>query len=183
MKQVMTMQPAAMQPMIHTGRALCVAGAIAGRHPAAQQRGVALFIALVVLLMITVLGIEGMQTTTLGERMAASVRDRDLAFQAAEAALREGEFVVSGLQVGDVALLFSVNANGRYLARTAATDDEWWQDADWTSASSTDYTEVSADFQVAGVRSQPRFIIEHVTTLLSQEDLLNISNLGTSTLR
>ena len=68
-----------------------------------RQQGVALFIALVVLLIITILGISGLQTTTLEERMAASARDRDIAFQAAEAALAQAEIFVNGIGVTGLA--------------------------------------------------------------------------------
>jgi type IV pilus assembly protein PilX len=75
-----------------------------------SQRGVALFLALVVLLIITVLGVSGLQTTTLEERMAANARDRDLAFQAAEAALIDAERFLNSAVLGEFA-----NNNGRYL--------------------------------------------------------------------
>ncbi|MCC5872074.1 MAG: hypothetical protein JJU22_06730 [Gammaproteobacteria bacterium] len=84
----------------------------ARRHDA--QRGMALFLALVVLLIITVLGVSGLQTTTLEERMAANSRDRDLAFQAAEAALLDAERFLNSAVVGN----FN-NANGRYLINAA----------------------------------------------------------------
>lgn len=74
-----------------------------------QQRGMALFLSLVILLIITILGVSGLQTTTLEERMATNARDRDLAFQAAEAALRDAERFLQVAVLGD----FS-NANGRY---------------------------------------------------------------------
>lgn len=74
-----------------------------------QQRGVVLFLALVVLLIITILGVSGLQTTTLEERMAANSRDRDLAFQAAEAALVDAERMLSSATLPPFA-----NATGRY---------------------------------------------------------------------
>lgn len=56
-----------------------------------RQQGMALFISLILLLLMTMIGVTAMQTTTLQERMAGGTRDVNLAFQAAEAALREGE--------------------------------------------------------------------------------------------
>lgn len=55
------------------------------------QAGAVLPIALIILLIISLLAVAGMSDTTLQERMAGSMRDRDIAFQAAEAALRQGE--------------------------------------------------------------------------------------------
>lgn len=57
----------------------------------ASQRGSALIIALVFLLAMTLIGVTAMQGTTQQESMAGNMRDRNLAFQAAEAALRGGE--------------------------------------------------------------------------------------------
>ncbi|MGC4027469.1 MAG: PilX N-terminal domain-containing pilus assembly protein [Steroidobacteraceae bacterium] len=70
------------------------------RHfPALSQRrhqaGVALFVALVMLLIITVLGLASMRTTTLQERMSANMYDRSVAFQRSEAALRAAEEAIT----------------------------------------------------------------------------------------
>jgi len=53
-----------------------------------RQTGAALIVSLVLLLIMTVLGVTAMRTTTLQERMAGNLRDNNLAFQDAEAALR-----------------------------------------------------------------------------------------------
>jgi len=55
------------------------------------QSGSALIISLVFLLILTMIGIASIQDSTLQERMAGNERDRNLAFQTAEAALRVGE--------------------------------------------------------------------------------------------
>ncbi|AKJ96382.1 hypothetical protein TVD_01430 [Thioalkalivibrio versutus] len=56
-----------------------------------RQEGSALIVGLVLLLVVTILAITGMQDTLLQERMSGNWHDRNLAFQASEAALREGE--------------------------------------------------------------------------------------------
>ncbi len=71
-----------------------------------NQTGSALAVALVFTLLMTIIGVAAMQTATLQERMAGNLRDRNLAFQAAEAALREGEVWVpdnlAALETADV---------------------------------------------------------------------------------
>ena len=57
----------------------------------ARQRGVALFISLVLLLVLTIIGVSAVQTTSLEERMSRNTRDVALAFQAAESSLRDAE--------------------------------------------------------------------------------------------
>jgi len=59
-----------------------------------RQSGVALFISLVLLLILTVLGLSSVQTTSLQERMARNARDTNLAFQAAESAVKDAEALI-----------------------------------------------------------------------------------------
>jgi len=56
-----------------------------------RQRGVVLIVALILLLVLTMIGVGVTQSTSLEERMAGNNRDKDLAFQAGEAGLRQGE--------------------------------------------------------------------------------------------
>ncbi|MBD9679049.1 hypothetical protein IB274_20245 [Pseudomonas sp. PDM18] len=53
--------------------------------------GAVLLVSLVMLLLLTLIGLAGMHMVQLEERMAGNLRDRQMAFQAAEAALRAGE--------------------------------------------------------------------------------------------
>ena len=63
------------------------------RRPFNQKTntGVALFISLVLLLVLTILGVSVVQTTSLEIRMARNEHDSLLAFEAAESALRDAE--------------------------------------------------------------------------------------------
>jgi type IV pilus assembly protein PilX len=143
--------------------------------PARRQEGVALFIALVVLLIITILGVSGLQTTTLEERMAAAARDRDIAFQAAEAALSQAEQFIETLGPGDLAQ-FQNNADGLYVPPGDAVSGERWETVDWNGGNA-----ITVATAVPGqVAAQPRYIVEHVTTLVADEDTLNLSNIGQS---
>ncbi|MCX7100437.1 MAG: PilX N-terminal domain-containing pilus assembly protein, partial [Methylobacter sp.] len=56
---------------------------------AINQSGAVLIISLIMLLLLTLIGTTAMQTSTLEEKMAGNLRDRDIAFQAAESALRD----------------------------------------------------------------------------------------------
>ena len=62
--------------------------------PPYSQRGMALLVSLVFLLLLTLIGISSMQNATLQEKMASSVTMRNQSFQIAEAALRIGESAV-----------------------------------------------------------------------------------------
>lgn len=56
-----------------------------------QQRGATLIVGLIFMVALTLLGVMAMKSTLLQERMAGGSRDHSLAFQAAEAALRDAK--------------------------------------------------------------------------------------------
>jgi type IV pilus assembly protein PilX len=68
------------------------------RQATQRQRGVSLVIVLVLLVATSILGIAILRSTAMQERMSANLRDRSLAFQAAEAALRyaQNEVLAAG---------------------------------------------------------------------------------------
>jgi type IV pilus assembly protein PilX len=57
----------------------------------ARERGMVLITSLIILLVLTLLGLASIQNTNMEERMAGNLRAENVAFQAAEAALRAGE--------------------------------------------------------------------------------------------
>ena len=59
------------------------------------QRGAALVVVLILLLVMTWMGVASMRGTTMGERMSAGIYDRSISFQAAESALREAEALIA----------------------------------------------------------------------------------------
>lgn len=59
--------------------------------PSARQRGASLVVALIFVVIMAMLGVTLANVTGLEERMAGNTRDRDLALQAAEAALRDAQ--------------------------------------------------------------------------------------------
>jgi type IV pilus assembly protein PilX len=58
------------------------------------QRGAALVTSLLLLLVLTIIGVTAMQMTRMQERMSGNARDLNLAFQGAEAAVRDGEALI-----------------------------------------------------------------------------------------
>jgi type IV pilus assembly protein PilX len=66
---------------------------------APRQRGVTLVIALMFMVALTLLGVGMVRSTTSEERMGANTRDYDVAFAAAEAALRDAEIRLQGVYV------------------------------------------------------------------------------------
>lgn len=71
------------------------------RHRAARsepmkssQRGVALVVAMILLILITLVGLAAVRGTIMQQRMAANLYDREVAFQSAEAAIREASALI-----------------------------------------------------------------------------------------
>ena len=93
-----------------------------------RQGGAVLLFSLIVLLLLTVIGVTAMQTTTLQERMAGGQRDRHLAVQGAEAAIREAERFLS-----QTATLPSFGGAANGLYHHAETPAPRWQEFDWDS--------------------------------------------------
>ena len=123
-----------------------------------RERGAVLIVALVFLVIMTVLGVTAMRTTTLQERMAGNVRDSNLAFQSAEAALREGE------QFLQQATLPQFNgANGLLPMEEDAGQVTFWNAYAWNGNG-----RVTAS--VAGVIEAPRYVIEELPALPAEGD-------------
>ncbi len=59
-----------------------------------KERGAALVVALIMLVIMALLGVAAMQNTTMEERMAGNLRQQYRAFQAAEAGLRRAEIEI-----------------------------------------------------------------------------------------
>ena len=80
-----------------------------------RETGAALFVSLVFLFILTVIGLAGMQNTSLQEKMASHQREHNLAFQAAESALRAAEaYLASTIPVFDCTV-----ANDGYYKNSA----------------------------------------------------------------
>jgi len=126
-----------------------------------RQRGSVLGIALIFLLLMTILGVSAMQGTTMQERMAGNQRDRDLAFQVAEAALRAGEDWLN-----DTAVDATCGLTNKEIAKASAslTSPATWDgtDPDATDCNAGDEAELIDDTAPATeiqVAENPKFYV------------------------
>jgi len=71
------------------------ASAASVMHGARKQRGVALVVALILLVVATLIGLAASRGAMLQERMSSNTYDRSLAFQRSESALRAAEAAIS----------------------------------------------------------------------------------------
>ncbi len=117
------------------------------------QNGSALIISLVFLLILTMIGIASIQDSTLQERMAGNERDRNLAFQSAEAALRVGED-----HLRQAGVLFSAAGTNGLISPDYSGVRPVEDNYPWATKSQ----QVSDTY--AGVHSLPSYTIEWLTT-------------------
>lgn len=148
-----------------------------------REGGAVLAISLIMLLLVTVLGLSTIGTTTMQEKMAANTRDKDLAFQAAELALKVAEKALEeeGLTAAD----FTANcSNGLCSPHNVSANFMRWEDPDICGSGediwSCDKSRAvgGADAVDANNHSQPpRYFIEKLDDL-DTADHLNIGNIG-----
>ncbi len=137
------------------------------RHMPRRERGAVMVVSLIFLLIVTLIAVGSVRDTVLQEKMAGNSRDRNVAFQAAESGVREAEQFIEGVtslgDFGDTAGLY-----GR-------TDVEpvYWEDATWSDSSQHAVAAMSY-----GSYEPPRYVVKHVTDIMSDEGAMNMSGYG-----
>lgn len=131
-----------------------------------KQFGIALFISLVLLLVLTIAGVSAVQTTSLEERMARNTHDNLMAFMSAEAALREGEVIVEDT-VDDDTDFVAAGTDGMWLVAGFGSDPVWEDPDIWLASSATS---VQADATIPYVNQQPRYIVEYIARVIEDND-------------
>ena len=131
------------------------------------QHGSVLVVSLMILVVLTLLGISSMSGSIVEEKMAYNNRDYNLAFQAAETAMRNAEdfadSIASMSAFGTTAGLYAEDVN-----------PDVHNIATWTGANAIQL----ASGTIEGVHTQPQYIIELLSSE-GQEDI-NINNYGES---
>jgi type IV pilus assembly protein PilX len=139
-----------------------------------RQQGAVLIVGLIFLLILTIIGTTSISDTDLQERMAGNLRDRNSAFQSAEAALRTAEYFLDnndsvrfdGSKIGywpDLNVASNVKALKVSGHSKLTRNPGYWSDQQWTS-----FSLKVADGTIQNVSKQPRYTIE----------LMNVSELA-----
>ena len=142
-----------------------------------KQTGAALVVSLVILLVLTVLGVNSMQSLVLEERMAGNSRQAMVSSQAAEIALRAAEsWLATPANFGKPAdlLKFSAGNPGLYALKSTAVGAnqvlkpviDLYEDVSWTNANSVEVA-AAEGFDPGNAKSKlvgvaPRYIIEYI---------------------
>lgn len=139
-----------------------------------RQRGVSLVITLVLMLATLGLGLAVMAVNAMEERIVANSKDRDLALQAAEAALRDGEqdiatniSATTGFSDTCASGLCTPPSQRNSLGSLASSPaDDASLGFDWSvDANVRVYGQYTGSPQFPGVAQQPRYVIEKFSYL------------------
>jgi len=131
----------------------------------ARQRGIVLFVALIMLVVMSILGISSIRGIALEEKMSGISYDQSLAFQAAEAALRAGEQAAISLAAGsepaDIPCAPLSHAVNGYIATPSLNCS-----ADWVTGIATN-TLLGAAIPLTNdlgtqAGNAPRYLIEYL---------------------
>jgi len=130
------------------------------------QRGTTLVISLLILLVMTLIGVTSMSSSNMEEKMAGNDRDFNLAFYAAEAALRQAEDYIANNIVSTAA--FGGGTTGLYALNS---NPDIYAASTWTNS-------ITYSGTIDGVSSQPKYIIE-IMGIVGNDDV-NVAGYGES---
>lgn len=141
-----------------------------GQRSQRDQRGATLIVVMLLLLVTMLMAVAGLRTANLEERMAGNTRDRQIAFQAAEAALRDAEQLIAGNTSGPFSPLRPSSFDATCptgLCRSSLLTPLWsgFSDSEWTSSKTWAYGAATGASALPDLASQPRFVIEYQGTL------------------
>lgn len=125
------------------------------RKQPGKQQGVVLITGLIFMVILTLLAVGAMRMTTLEEKMAGNTRNRDLAFQAAEAGIRLAETFLATSNAGAGLPAFDGSVPGYYGQNlVTGNSDTFWTNYNWGAGS------VLTANGLKNVAQQPRYVIE-----------------------
>lgn len=143
------------------------------RGHAHRQQGISLFLVMVFLVILSILGVAVIQSSSLSARIAGNEADRTLAFQAAEAALRDAEKDIRGACTPatcratpiapETADIFQATcALGLCLPSAEGGTPVWEVKDNWTTANRVaTYGRFTGATALPVVSQQPQYLIEY----------------------
>ena len=131
-----------------------------------KQQGTALIIGLIMLVVMTLIGVSATSTALMEEKMTGNFRDIEIAYHAADTALRdaEGWLFQQTTNPGAVAngstMIYTLDA-----LDTSGNASNWWQEqttSTWWSSNGFDHTDFGGlANSLSNVKTKPNSIIEY----------------------
>lgn len=133
-------------------------------------RGFSLLAVLLMMAVLAFLALGALNVSLLQERMAGNSRDRHLALQAAEAALRDAEADIEANLTADSTFVAGCTGGlcvPASMAASGATSTLRWRSIDWgaSAGQSRAYGGVTGATPLPDVAAQPRYIVELLPVL------------------
>ena len=144
-----------------------------------KQKGVVLILGMLMLIILTLIGLTGMQMTTFEEKMSGNLKDKNTAFHAAEAALMAAETNIAN-NVITTGIFDDDGTDGFY----DDSNEEIWKLVDWEGTDSANDNEVitySAFDSTYKVTTPPKYVLENYASVMDEFDELNLDNYGAGT--
>ncbi|QIL20170.1 PilX N-terminal domain-containing pilus assembly protein [Thermomonas sp. HDW16] len=131
-----------------------------------HQSGAALIVVLLLLVIVTLLGIASLRGAIMQERMAANTMARSMAFQVAEAGLRQAEIIARD---GTITFPASGCSAGRCKDATWMANTSFWSSGGFQLGSAVPISD--------SVNVSPKFIIEDYgrTSVLGTSNCIDLS--------
>lgn len=130
----------------------------------AGERGAALVVALILLVVITLVALAAVRGTFMQQKMTANFYDREIAFQSAEAALRQGEMAVQAATTPSTFYDCSPTSGNDCL--NDALDDP--------NLSSRIVTVPTSDFKPGtAATGQPQYVVEYLGNFAAPKSNVN----------
>jgi type IV pilus assembly protein PilX len=157
----------------------------------ARQRGISLPIVLIFLVVLSVLGVTIIQGSTFGARIARNEADRTIAFQAAEAALRDAETDIKFKRADGTLCIpggtcrvdvingsdFTPTCTAGLCEASTSTTAVWETASYWgTSGNSITYGNYTGAAALPLVSRPPRYLIEYFK--LGQSTVMRVTAMG-----
>lgn len=122
-----------------------------------DEQGAVLIVGLVMLLLMTIVGLSAVSGSNMQELMVGNLRDKSLAFQAAEAGLRIGEDAVNGVNPPDT----SGTVKGFVEELPNGTNATYWRESHvWVDPVPANSDSVVTDVDLLVTSEQPRYVVE-----------------------
>ena len=121
-----------------------------------RQHGVALAVALILLVVITLVGLAAVSGTLGQQKMSGNFYDRELAFQETEAAMRQAALAIEGNTAAAPAGYFDCSAAGGKVCQSNPFTDSNVPASNITTVTSTQYQYGNV------VASPPQYIIQYM---------------------
>lgn len=128
-----------------------------------KESGAVLILGLVMVLLISIIALSAIRSSNLQEAMAGNMRDRNMAFQAAESGLVSGEILVDVRKAVSAPICMGKDTCYLRYVQPPQNSVIYFDNQQLIAAAR------QADLELVGIESAPYFMIEELTAFMPQD--------------